>query len=1159
VDSEVNWSFSIPGLTGYSLMSHMTFLAADSDSDETSFPPAEVVSSGNATLSESGELSFEMAFEPKPDPKPRTLRAYLTATDVDGRPVTRTVSIPAHPADLFAAMKARDYLARAGEPLTIDLAAADLGGSFHQAEVSISLYRRSWNTVRRRDYSSNYAYDSKAYDELVETKTVSIGPEIGHFELIPPKAGYYWARAELTDSKGRPNESPVSFSATGPGAVGWRYDSEETVTLVPDKPEYAPGDVARILVQSPFQEGQALVTVERSFIKEERVFDLTDQSPIVEIPITEADGPNLYVSVTLSRGRVSDKLDQNGVDLGKPAVRQGYLSLMIPANSDVLKVEVAPDKEKYSPGQEVVLDLSVASQDGAPFSDAEVALAVVDASLVQVAGDQQYFPDRLFSALRPLTVITASPINYLISRRELREIGGQGVDGGGGSSDAPPMQSDNASADIRAKFLDLAYYNPAVALGPDGRARASFNLPDNLTTFLVYAVATGHGRVSGTGQAKVLSTMDVLLRSSLPSFATVGDEFSAAVMVTNRLDTPGKARVYAEADGLALLGPELSQEVEIPAGQSVEVLFPAKAEAPGKAMVRFRLEMGDLSDEAHFSVNINPANQPTVQASYRPVPAGETKIDLSLVEGFDPTQGGLSVTLSPTLASVMAEPLQWLASYPYECLEQTTSKAFGALFRLRLADKLPTDENTIEAAKKRVLDHLERLSSVQYYRGDFPLWPGGDGPYPYPHMSAYALEFILEAQSIGIVVPDDDMVQKATEFLLAFVGDPASASPPYFNAKAVNTASLYAIMALSRAGAPVEGPIETHFRNSAGYDLIDLLYLARAVGYQPKSSSRTEMLLDLLPKIISRLETTSGGAAISVPKAAKYLWFDTDKLTALAALTLSETAPHNVFLTNIIRTLIDRTRSGHLSSTQSNVLALWAIANHLDQVEAEEPALKVRALLGDATLFETSFNSFLQPEATASVALADIPSGSSLAFSAEGSGQLWSTVKLSQAKAEADLSAELGGGLVVSRSYTVIRPAPEVSSATQFSRGQVVRVDLVLMTPDDRHDLFLEDRVPAGFEVVNFNLRSEDLTLLPALSGGEGSSSDGWSWLSHQQIWADHLTVFADYLPAGVYTYSYLVRPATPGVYHVTGPVASGMYDPETFGRGAGHVIEVAK
>ena len=73
------------------------------------------------------------------------------------------------------------------------------------------------------------------------------------------------------------------------------------IKLVPEKKRYRPGETARILVQSPI-EGTALVTMERDGVHRHLIRELTADNPVVEIPLTEEDAPNTFVSVLVFKG-----------------------------------------------------------------------------------------------------------------------------------------------------------------------------------------------------------------------------------------------------------------------------------------------------------------------------------------------------------------------------------------------------------------------------------------------------------------------------------------------------------------------------------------------------------------------------------------------------------------------------------------------------------------------------------------------------------------------------------------------------------------------------------------------------------------------------------------------------------------------------------------
>ncbi len=116
--------------------------------------------------------------------------------------------------------------------------------------------------------------------------------------------------------------------------------------LLPEQKEYEPGDTARFQVRMPFRSATALVygrTRRRDPLVSSRRSSGSD--PIVEVPISDADSPNVFVSVLAVRGRVGsffswlsdiarrfdlpDFVPRDGgrptalIDLSKPSYRLG--------------------------------------------------------------------------------------------------------------------------------------------------------------------------------------------------------------------------------------------------------------------------------------------------------------------------------------------------------------------------------------------------------------------------------------------------------------------------------------------------------------------------------------------------------------------------------------------------------------------------------------------------------------------------------------------------------------------------------------------------------------------------------------------------------------------------------------------------------------------
>ena len=102
--------------------------------------------------------------------------------------------------------------------------------------------------------------------------------------------------------------------------------------------------------------------------------------------------------------------------------------------------------------------------------------------------------------------------------------------------------------------------------------------------------------------------------------------------------------------------------------------------------------------------------------------------------------------------------------------------------------------------------------------------------------------------------------------------------------------------------------------------------------------------------------------------------------------------------------------------------------------------------------------------------------------------------------------------------------------------------------------MIIDDPLPAGLEAVDQSLEINPDITAPERYDFDSLWEGGWGWwyFDHIELRDESVVISADFLPAGTYVYTYLVRASTPGIYYVIPPTAREFYFPEVYGRGAG-------
>jgi hypothetical protein len=263
------------------------------------------------------------------------------------------------------------------------------------------------------------------------------------------------------------------------------------------------------------------------------------------------------------------------------------------------------------------------------------------------------------------------------------------------------------------------------------------------------------------------------------------------------------------------------------------------------------------------------------------------------------------------------------------------------------------------------------------------------------------------------------------------------------------------------------------------------------------------------------------------------------RTTALAMQALVETRGESPLIPQMVRWLLDRQKAGRWRTTQENLYVIDALATYFLAYEKEEPNFQATIQVAGRKVLEELFSGRTLKKAAGQMPLAEIPRGTAkVALAKTGPGRLYYGIRMNYTPlAEAQAKDE---GISVTRTLEAGGVVQEPDAP--LSAGTIVKITLGLMTSQDRNFVVVEDPIPAGFEMINSSF------VTTPLEAGEEPQGSSWAF-EHAEKYDNRALVFADDLPAGYHTFSYLARVVRPGSYVYPAVRAEGMYEPEVFAQ----------
>ncbi|MEM7037018.1 MAG: MG2 domain-containing protein, partial [Bacteroidota bacterium] len=318
--------------------------------------------------------------------------AYATVFDATGRTVTRAAPFTLYPNDHYVGIRESAYYFATGDAVPVSFMAVDYQDkALSNFPIEVEVLRHEWRTVlKKNENSGQFYYQSERALVSEAKKTLTVNGHPVSWSYRPQRSGRFEFRVRKPGEERFTSRTFHAYGRSSTTTTSFEVDREGRIEIVPDKEVYAPGDRAKLLFKAPFS-GKMLVTLERDKVLEYHYLNVQNNSAELDVTITDAHLPNMFVSATLFKAHTVEKTTPF-------LVGHGFQPIRVEQKSNRLEVDIrAPEQIKPRRTQEIVVKTN-------PRENIHVTLALVDEGILQIKNFETPDPYEWMYANRKLSV-----------------------------------------------------------------------------------------------------------------------------------------------------------------------------------------------------------------------------------------------------------------------------------------------------------------------------------------------------------------------------------------------------------------------------------------------------------------------------------------------------------------------------------------------------------------------------------------------------------------------------------------------------------------------------------------------------------------------------------------------------------------------------------
>ena len=1081
--------------------------------------------------------------------------------------LSRTKTVDYQPRNIFVGLKRKSWRQPINKKYTVEAVVVDIqDGKSTQYPISYFLKRWSYNVGYQAGNSSGSTNEPeekpiKCIDQIKSSSCSFVPKEQGSFEII--------ARINYADGKSQETRLTQHF-------YGDVSEPKKEVSISTPNSELEIGEQAIVLVNHPYEDTRALITIHRGSIIDTWHQFIKKGENQITIPVKKSYAPGFDVTIQLYYDDLR-KMDKSSTENYAPIVSQHF---QVNYKKIAPLVAIKSNKTKYRPGETATIQLINRSD-----QESSILLALIDKSIITQTDNERYF-DLDGSSLDPKLMYWQAPEFYELASRlyssritddeKLRyltdenrivitgsRIRRQDVEVNSpaniinfeqldfeGFSDSPLMQSIQAVgkisvklSNIRRAFKDTAYWNPNLIVAVGQTESVDIKLPDNLTDWKIIAIATNRSGSITASDLSIKTQKDVEVRSEIPKQLTSGDSFYHKPYAIARKETIKKlsiAAVARESGSEKIIIEKTKSVLDVKPFERYSLSIPVHVDLIGSAEI---LSVVDAKDAE--------SDRPYQDAIFQTIPIFDntiirTKTRYSILPNerttrfeepafYSGSHAKMSFTLSGSLLSQLSATNEYMKNYPHQCWEQKSSRALVAALQLKSMNFKSEDKELLES---NIQDAIDSFDSFQTSGGGMAFFGKSDDSVSL-YLSAYTYLAITRLQKMGYQFSQFNLKQ-LERYLENLVSKGIKSNSDQRKPEQIKIAQKILILNALSSNPQTFDFIEKHLPEilNASSEL-DQLSKGLLIETTAKISAFQSVSRMLSRQLMENTRVTDKKRILVSEKKQPWYYYDfsAKKYCAIVSGLVAQSYDQKTVY-QLINGALDqrRTSKGDFGNTLNNAYCALAISDYAEKYESVDSQGEYQIdIQGQQLQISEKHNnaaSNLNLDKSLTVEIKKVSNEESNAYLIS---------KLSY-KVDASTLPAIVNGFSMQREYRVYKDRKWIKvNQSNVNQGDYVKVTLRINNSLFRRYIALTDKLPGGFFALDEKLaNSAPHELFESLEQS--------FYFNEKQFATRNVKFYADYLPQGSYVMEYLVKAAHQGEFAALAAKVEDMYDDDVFG-----------